>query len=937
MFSDLSALWLLQSFNAKLLALYNHHYTPDHDGINGECAGAAKAEQSALEVCSLLRTFKSCREPLDIDFDPPQLVCSSSPGKYLLIVNLRALRSPSRCHPFRAIRTFEVSYVHQTYRWAPEGHFPGPTSIDMHTLALQDAELRLTHISHNDMPSGKAAISEESLSGILKEYMERLHEGGLSTFIAQACPSVVSNGRVTPRPQSPLPATPNLCEQEFNVYVRVLWRNIVTNAGPEGHSLEHVSGKSGNSLSFDRPPTVRYIPQSREVWFCFQGSLNSVKSNTKFSAVWFSVGTLVTSERQGVLIASRIDKDGFRAACKNPDVLPNGPFKSTIISMIRDEYIPLLWRYGFDVLRTTLDWTTIETIEPRALSDGTTKDFHEPRMNSWDFAVSISQTSINANLAGNAMTHTFPWALEWKSPSHANGGGSHKAKNKGRSLRPVETFTATFTMSRIQLLSDGQAILWVQVCPEDQDCKDEGEQPETGSTMCRLAFHVSMKMRLVDESATAPSVWKIYLDTANLLFLPQYSTLPFPDRDVDGKYGDLVNFITQTYLPSLVKNNGNVIARVPILNVAAKSACSSMQYAKFHTTFGRRGATAKAITVEDWFNELQTLSPALLVYGTPHKMDGALAIPPSWNWSPRLDDKNRLSVGTLAFGKEAFIEDVMLTYLARLNEITALVPTSALAYKSSCPHEEYLRSSGDGVNATAALWKRCESHLTDDTSTRAYVFERTTSCVEEMIIDSAIQKKTLCECKTNNKLIISDLTSPELTVTMTGEITLIRHHGSKGDTSARLTWEWEIIRCTGTDSNVEIASNWREKLLGSVKTNPGLDGQASSSYSCDKGPAGTSVALDRPKAARILEERLRDKFRDVVQNATLLDPLAIIRDAVAARGDFLLGDTIRCNDNSDLLIDLYPKANTDAHADLSFPDADADVDLDVDLDLDLDN
>lgn len=207
---------------------------------------------------------------------------------------------------------------------------------------------------------------------------------------------------------------------------------------------------------------------------------NLCSGSTSFSDVWFSVGTLVTSERQGVLTASRIDKDGFRrmssilrvevvrsdlclilsASCKNANDIQNSPYKSTIISMLRDEYIPFLWRFGFDVLSTTLDWTTMETMEPRALPD-VTKDFHEPRMNSWEFAASISQISINANLKGNAVTHSFPWALKWKSPSNERPHG-----RKGS--RSPEAFVATLTMARIQLLSDGQAILWVHVCSADE-------------------------------------------------------------------------------------------------------------------------------------------------------------------------------------------------------------------------------------------------------------------------------------------------------------------------------------------------------------------------------------------------------------------------------------------------------------------------------------
>ena len=148
-------------------------------------------------------------------------------------------------------------------------------------MSAIEAELIPGRISYCDQPSSKAAISDESLSSILKEYMERLHQGGLSTLIAQSCPSRVSNGCVPPQspPKAtppPSPTTPILCQSEFNVYVRVLWRNIVAKAGPpDVHPLEHFFGKSGNSLSFDGPPTVSYIPQSREVWFRFEGGLNS--------------------------------------------------------------------------------------------------------------------------------------------------------------------------------------------------------------------------------------------------------------------------------------------------------------------------------------------------------------------------------------------------------------------------------------------------------------------------------------------------------------------------------------------------------------------------------------------------------------------------------------------------------------------------------------
>lgn len=97
----------------------------------------------------------------------------------------------------------------------------------------------------------------------------------------------------------------------------------------------------------------------------------------------------------------------------------------------------------------------------------------------------------------------------------------------------------------------------------------------------------------------------------------------------------------------------------------------------------------------------------------------------------------------LALGKEAFIDHVLLTHLARLDEIIALV--------------HVLRG--------------------------------------KMVIDTAIQRKTLCKCelrilevcraslilsdttgKTSNWLVVSQPTGPELTVTMTGDIELVHYH-----------------------------------------------------------------------------------------------------------------------------------------------------------------
>ncbi|KAI0655812.1 hypothetical protein C8Q70DRAFT_1018155 [Cubamyces menziesii] len=374
---------------------------------------------------------------------------------------------------------------------------------------------------------------------------------------------------------------------------------------------------------------------------------------------------------------------------------------------------------------------------------------HDPLMHGWDFVVAVSQESINTNLVtGDAVRRTV---------QRRDGGAS---------------FDARFAASRIELLSANQAILWICVEPGFQSNGKDDRHRQVISEPLQLAFHVHLKLKSTSPvSATGRSVWEIYIGTANVSFLPQYSVLHLGDDGVDSGYHtlrDLIDFTATSFIPSLSANKQNVVVRIPILDAAAGSSSPyTMVNAQFRTAFGRRRATVDTVTVENWHETMsqpRTFSPIILGAGDPALLELLV---------PRADVINGLSIGTLAIAKDAqIVERVIPAQLARLNAITTLVPMVHLGYKYSCPGMVYLESSGDGTNAADGMWQPVQAVDAVHSASRTYVYQSTSSCTTTTVVNGVTERTQTYTCKTTNKLTMSNMFSPELAITMTGNIEL---------------------------------------------------------------------------------------------------------------------------------------------------------------------
>ncbi|KAI0328817.1 hypothetical protein GY45DRAFT_1325812 [Cubamyces sp. BRFM 1775] len=868
---------LLDCFNSKLQRLYE--YSPTSQAAKGG-QGAVNGQHCALNVCTLLRTYtpqaRTAGETYILDFDPPKLEYDQIRDEYQLKISIRSFNSPTGS-PCPATGSFKVDLVQKKYQ-LEEGGFQGPTAMVMHTLVFQDAERRSA-----EFQSAHDGISKNVLKEILHDYVQSLHEGGISTLLAQACPSLEIGGQppviALPRPAVTEPRLrPLFHDAAINIYVKMIWQIIVEKlqGGKEDNTVKVFTGRR-IPLTFSGPPTVSYDLQSGGVIFNFEGfaSTDGLKGDAPFS-LSFTVGTLVPSENQGVFTTQRINIDHTRPSCNHPHAVPEQRWMIDVIVTIRDEYIPFLWECGFDTVYASLDWN--KTLKYIRMLPTLPKVSHDPLMHSWDFVVAISQESVNTQLVtGNAVHYTVPR----QDPGEAS----------------VE---ARFAASRIELLSNNQAILWVCV---NRDLRSNGKvdrhQPVISETV-HLAFHVHLKMKSSPPvAASGHSVWEIYFDTANVSFLPQYSVLAAHEGEDDREYHtlwDLVNFTKATFIPSLSANKQKVIARIPILGAAIQDSTPYiMVNAQFRTAFGRPRANMNAVTVENWHETIsqpRAFSPILLVYGTQPDASRTPATPPSWNsWSPHTHDIKGLSTGTLAIAKDVqVVERAIPAQLARLNAITALVPTVHLWCSYSCPGTVYLESSGDGRDSTVGKWQPWQPADCGPFESRTYVFQSTSSCATTTFIDGATRQKQTYTCKTVNKLTMSNLSSPELAITMTGNIEL---SCSDSKATASLTWKWDIIE-PGGPNFATAKSPSAEKLLSSLTMTPSVPDEVPGS-----GPRMENMSTEAQKS-KVMARRLKAAFRTIIKHATLPDPIAGM-------------PAFRYNENGDLLVELYSQAPEDAH------------------------
>ncbi|KAI0655794.1 hypothetical protein C8Q70DRAFT_1018093 [Cubamyces menziesii] len=596
--------------------------------------------------------------------------------------------------------------------------------------------------------------------------------------------------------------------------------------------------------------------------------------SVKFISVSFAIMT--TFKTEGALDIWKIDQYSTRPSYIGPSLPSVVSDMTDIIKTIANEYIPSLWRLGFHVIYASLDWDAVTQCvvsPPPSGADQSGVTSGGPLMYGWDFVMAIPQESINTHYKGRVEYH-------FKKPGKGEGEVIHNG------LR--------CTTLRIELLSHEHAIFWVSI---DRITHSRPNDEGWSVRPFRLAFHTKLGMRIAPASytsATGYSVWEVYIDTsADVSFLPQYSALSH------GIY-NIVDLVKSEFIPFLTKDKHNVIAHVPVLLAAVEGSTSpyAMKNAKFCTTFS---CNIESVTKENWHKTItgrrRAAAPILLIYGKQPGADRTPCIPPSWGpYAFQTKYGNGLSTGTVAIAKDTYIRYVIPAQLARLNDITALVPTIQLACNCSCDDVVYLESSGDGLKATAEMWKP-DTARPWSSQTYTFEFERTSSCDVQTVIDEVRKIKKLYECKTSNTLTISDraILGAGPTANIKGNIEL-RCIESKA--TARLTWTWNVI----PDTDVDVPSV--ETLLASVMTIP------SPAESMVRGDVRAEDESD--KESRILAKRLKDAFRAVVQRAKLPIPIAGIPAVAKACGHLDHDKTVRCNENGDLVLGVYPRTENSA-------------------------
>ncbi|KAI0654605.1 galactose mutarotase-like domain-containing protein [Cubamyces menziesii] len=335
---------ILDCFNSKLYHLYNYPVTSKavKDG-----QGVVDVPPCAIGVCALLRTYKRriAGGTLALDFDLPKLVYDQSREEYQVKISIRSFSSPTIPAGCPATGSFKVDLVRKKFFQGEHTDFQSPAYMVMHILDFQNAERRLAQFQ-----SDHHNISKNMLKDILHEYAQSLHEGGISTLLAQACPSFGMNGHKPPVPGSPS--------------TDIAWQIIIEKlqGRKEENTVEVFNGRRIR-LTFSGPPIVSYAPRAGNTYFNFKfagfAPTDGSKGSASFS-VSFTVGGSASYENQGVLNTERINIDYTRPSCNRPDGMLEEPWLSDVILTIRDEYIPFLWGYPVLCHMTPVDTSTAQ-------------------------------------------------------------------------------------------------------------------------------------------------------------------------------------------------------------------------------------------------------------------------------------------------------------------------------------------------------------------------------------------------------------------------------------------------------------------------------------------------------------------------------------------------------------------------------------------------
>ncbi|KAI0916987.1 hypothetical protein AcW1_007702 [Taiwanofungus camphoratus] len=300
----------------------------------------------------------------------------------------------------------------------------------------------------------------------------------------------------------------------------------------------------------------------------------------------------------------------------------------------------------------------------------------------FDQIVAISQASLNAFFNSQ-------WVLSQSARSEHTSVLSKWAYE--------QYFSATFKPVTLRLLSNGRAIVWINL--EAGHMKTlKNWLPWVESEQYRfegwhLAFEVDLKTCAHEHLEGVSSSWltkyqdclafkhhgnsqdrylkHLYLDLRSAEFIHEYSTFEglfqSPDRHPIDKVQAVVHYIRTRYFPHLTQWGLNILHTVPLF----KSGTSLPSYALTNIDF--HVYSKASIHRHNWAQVPPALEPAIVILG----MTGFKPLPSthlefSANWVARVN--KGISYGTVSISRNVFMDQRLLKLLARVNAVTTVIP-----------------------------------------------------------------------------------------------------------------------------------------------------------------------------------------------------------------------------------------------------------------------
>ncbi|KZT11520.1 uncharacterized protein LAESUDRAFT_274940 [Laetiporus sulphureus 93-53] len=327
------------------------------------------------------------------------------------------------------------------------------------------------------------------------------------------------------------------------------------------------------------------------------------------------------------------------------------------------------------------EWTVTEDTESARIIEWK-EMVTRSEMYGFDQIVAISQSSVNANFVA-----LWDLAQITKSEEHT----SALAKWSHESY-----FSATFRPLTLRLLSNGRAIVWIDMQEGDLKILKNWMPWKESETYhfdgWRLAFEVDLKKCThaeLDVHETWHSRFKethvykahgkhtdrhlehLYLNLRNAEFLHEFSTFEglFHSHDhhpID-KVQAVVHYIGRYYFPYLAHGGLNILHTVPVWKHGLDIPSFALTSVSFHVY------SKEVIHRHNWAQHSYVTEPIIVVLG----MTKGRPLPQerldfSTNWVVRVS--KGASYGTVCLSRKAFMEERLLQLLTNVNALTTIIP-----------------------------------------------------------------------------------------------------------------------------------------------------------------------------------------------------------------------------------------------------------------------